>query len=112
MKPVWILASLATAAVGAAFSVSSAFAEEEGVIEEIIVTAQKRDQALKDVPMSVSAVTAEDVAAMGAVNLSELQTTVPSLTVSSLGGVAESIKIRAVSRREACCRWWGATSMR
>ncbi len=97
MKPVWILASLATAAVGAAFSVSSAFAEEEGVIEEIIVTAQKRDQALKDVPMSVSAVTAEDVAAMGAVNLSELQTTVPSLTVSSLGGVAESIKIRAVS---------------
>ena len=97
MKPVWILASLATAAAGAALSASLAFAEEEGVIEEIIVTAQKRDQALKDVPMSVSAVTAEDVAAMGAVNLSELQTTVPSLTVSSLGGVAESIKIRAVS---------------
>ena len=97
MKPVHMLTMLATVGTGAVLSAFPAFAEDQSVIEEIIVTAQKRDQALKDVPMSISAVTAEDVATMGAVDLSELQTTVPSLTVTSLGGVSESITIRAVS---------------
>ena len=97
MNTVRILTLLATLIAGAAFPVSATFAEEEEVIEEIIVTAQKRDQSLKEVPMAVSAVTAEDVAAMGAVNLSEIQTSIPSLTVSTLGGVAETIRIRAIS---------------
>ncbi len=97
MKVIRCLTMLWAAAIVAASAAVSAFAEDDAAIEEIIVTAQKRDQALKDVPMAVSAVTAEDVAAMGAVDLSELQTTVPSLTVSSLAGASETIRIRAVS---------------
>ena len=35
---------------------------DDDTIEELVVTAQKREQALLDVPMSVSAVTAEQIA--------------------------------------------------
>ena len=97
MKTIHSLCALAIAATGTAFSVPLAFGEEAAVIEEMIVTAQKRDQALRGVPMSVSAVTSEDVAAMGAVSLAEIQATVPSLTVSKLDGINETIRIRAVS---------------
>ena len=43
---------------------------------EIIVTSQLREQALFDVPMAVSAVTAEEIQDYGVVDLASLQTTV------------------------------------
>ena len=53
------LQSLALAALLAFVPFATASAEDEGdsVIEEIVVTAQKREQSLMDVPMSVSALT-------------------------------------------------------
>lgn len=74
-------------------------AGDEALVEEVIVTAQKREQALKDVPMAVSAVTAEDIEAVGAVDLNSIQYLVPSLSISNLGGVGitETIRIRAIS---------------
>ena len=71
--------------------------EGEALVEEIIVSAQKREQALKDVPMAVSAVTAEDIEAVGAVDINAIQYLVPSLTISNLGGVSETMRIRAIS---------------
>ena len=79
------------------FAAMSAEEEEAPVIEEIVVTAQKRDQALMDVPMSVSALSADDVATMGAVNLADIQFKIPSLFVSSLGGITETIRVRGIS---------------
>ena len=61
------------------FAVASAEEDDDApVIEEIVVTAQKRDQSLMEVPMSVSALSADDVATMGAVNLADIQFKVPS----------------------------------
>ncbi|MBL4819912.1 MAG: TonB-dependent receptor plug domain-containing protein [Gammaproteobacteria bacterium] len=51
-------------------------------VEEIIVTAQKREQAILDVPMSITAVTSEEIEKMGATDLAQIQSTVPSLTVN------------------------------
>ncbi|MYE10426.1 MAG: TonB-dependent receptor [Gammaproteobacteria bacterium] len=80
------------------FAVTSAEEEDDApVIEEVVVTAQKRDQALMDVPMSVSALSADDVATMGAVNLADIQFKIPSLFVSSLGGITETIRVRGIS---------------
>ena len=80
------------------FAATSAEEEEDAsLIEEIVVTAQKRDQALMDVPMSVSALSADDVATMGAVNLADIQFKVPSLFISSFGGIVETIRIRGIS---------------
>ena len=54
----------------AIFVASSAVAEE--VMEEIIVTAQKREQSVMDVPMAITAVTADELANMGATSIAEI----------------------------------------
>lgn len=78
---------------------TAVLAEEAGdsIVEEIVVTAQKREQSLMEVPMSISALTADDVATMGAVNLADIQFKIPSLFIGSLGGITETIRIRGIS---------------
>ncbi len=59
--------------------------EKESAIDEIIVTAQKRQQKLSDVPMSISALSQDDLDQSGIDGLLELGATVPSLTVVESG---------------------------
>ena len=58
------------------------------VLEEIIVTAQKREQSLEDVPASVSAMNAETVRDLlgSAENIRALANRVPSLNIESSNG--------------------------
>ena len=58
------------------------------VLDEIIITAQKREQALEDVPVSVSAVTGETVRDLlgSAENVRALANRVPSLNIESSNG--------------------------
>jgi iron complex outermembrane receptor protein len=46
-------------------------------IEEVIVTANKREQTLQDIPMSVSVTSAEQIEQSAIVDLIDLQTAVP-----------------------------------
>ena len=78
-------------------TVTSAQEEEASEIEEMVVTAQKREQSLMDVPMAVSTLSSADVESMGAVNLEEIQFKIPSLFVSSLGGDVQNIRMRGIS---------------
>jgi len=52
-------------------------------IEEIIVTATKREQSIQDVPIAVSAFAAEDLQARGISELEDLQQISPSISVYS-----------------------------
>lgn len=64
---------------------------------EIIVTATRRDSALSDVPLAVSAVTAESLQNSGANDIRQLNQLAPSLLVSSTGSEANgSARIRGV----------------
>lgn len=56
---------------------------ETGVIEEILVTAQKREESIQDVPMSISAYTGEMMQSLGSDTVVELQAQVPNLNVGS-----------------------------
>ena len=60
----------------------------EGVLEEIIVTAQKREQSLEDVPASVSAISGDTVRDYlgSAENIRALAGRVPSLQIESSNG--------------------------
>ena len=49
-------------------------------LEEVIVTAQKRSESLRDVPISITAVTGEQLAKQGINSTDDLQRIVPSLT--------------------------------
>ena len=60
---------------------------------DIIVTANRRNEALSDVPMAVSAVTAQTLQYTGASDIRQLQQVSPSLLVSS-----SSSEARAPSR--------------
>jgi iron complex outermembrane receptor protein len=67
------------------------------VIDVVVVTAQKREQNLFDVPMSVSAVSGDEIAERGAVELEDLQYTVPGLSIAQLAPGSEQIELRGIS---------------
>ncbi len=69
-------------------SISAVAAEEESGpgIQEIVVTARKREENLQGVPISISAITADRIQADGVQSVQDLQYLVPGLSVSSTNG--------------------------
>lgn len=61
-------------------------AEDEGGLTEIIVTAQKREQSLQDVPIAVTAVTAESLQANRIFSVNDLSGLAPGMTVKPSPG--------------------------
>jgi iron complex outermembrane receptor protein len=53
--------------------------------DAIVVTAQRREERLKDVPITVMALSGNDLAASGATGSRDLQAVVPGLTITSTG---------------------------
>jgi len=70
---------------------------DDELVEEIIVTAQKRATSLQDVPFSVAAVTSEDIEQSGATNIVELARNVPGLYITDLGPGQSQVAIRGIS---------------
>jgi iron complex outermembrane receptor protein len=66
------------------------------ILETVEVTALKTRNKLQDVPASVTALTADDLARAGLVNSADLQQRVPGLSLSS-GGRETNLAIRGVS---------------
>ena len=65
------------------------------VLEEIVVTAQKREQSLQDVPISMLAISGDDIVQGGFANMEDLSVFVPNLFMSdSLTG--QNIVIRGI----------------
>ncbi len=67
------------------------------VLEEITVTATKRETTIQDVPFSINAQTEKDIIRTGATNLEELSRNVAGLTVQNLGPGQTQVAIRGVS---------------
>lgn len=72
-------------------------ASDETIIEQIIVTAQKRETALQDVPFSVAAPTGEQIRNAGASSLAEVGRMVPGLAIADLGPGQSQVALRGVS---------------
>jgi iron complex outermembrane receptor protein len=72
---------------------------EEGAA--IVVTAQKRTQNIQDVPISITALGANDLAQRGTLDTDTLSAAVPSLQISNLGAQGIAIfTIRGVSQND------------
>jgi outer membrane receptor protein involved in Fe transport len=71
-------------------------AEEEGAIEEIVVTAQKRSEGISRVPISIAAVSGDTISSKGTANLEQLSSSVPNLRITQTG-IANRISIRGIS---------------
>ena len=87
-------------AVSGAFAGAHALAADAStapVLEEIIVTAEKRSQNLQDVPISVVAINAQQVQDAGITNIRNLAILTPGLTVTSEGNEAiTTARIRGI----------------
>ena len=70
-------------------------AAESGGLEEIVVTAQKREQSLQDVPASVSAISGAKIAQTGIVKLGDLTGLVPNLQIQQ-DPIGDRINIRGI----------------
>ncbi len=65
------------------------------VLEEVVVTAQKREQSLQDVPIAVAAMSGEKINDNGIVDLEELALNIPNFTINK-GAANPNIFIRGV----------------
>jgi len=63
-----------------------ASAAEPAVVEEVVVTAGKREQTLQDVPISVAVVGGKQIEQAGVVLFNDLQSSVPNLQIDQTNG--------------------------
>jgi iron complex outermembrane receptor protein len=85
-----LLALLTAAPLGA-------YAADEDTLAEIVVTAQKREQKLQDVPISVSAVSGADLDSSGAHDFRDVLLSIPGLSYSGTEPGQSNYSIRGVS---------------
>src|SRR5258706_7770409 len=82
----WVAATVAIALAGSA-SFAMAADEQPGIVlDEVIVTAQKREERLQDVPIAISVVDSALLASTNSRNLTELQGAVPSVFFAGNSG--------------------------
>ena len=73
----------------------------QGVLQEVVVTAQKREQNLQDVGISVAALSADELKSMGVNSVDQLGSTVPGVMIFQFGEEATTtITIRGVSQND------------
>src|ERR1700736_5875043 len=68
-----------------------------GALQEVIVTAQKREANLQDVPFSVSATSQDQIRNSGSDNLVDLARNIAGFTVADLGPGQSQMAIRGIS---------------
>ncbi len=69
-------------------------------LEEIVVTARRREENMQDVPVAVTGLSAEDLQTIGVRTITDLQQSVPGLQFGESGAKTPSIFIRGIGQRE------------
>jgi iron complex outermembrane recepter protein len=70
-------------------------------VEEIVVTAQKREESLSDVSIAVSAFSGEDMAALGITDTRDLSTFIPGFSYADSGYTVPIYSLRGVGFNES-----------
>jgi iron complex outermembrane recepter protein len=93
----WCAPALSQASSSAKTS-SQAVADD--TLTEVLVTAQRREQRLQDVGISVTAISGEDLAALNMLTAADLARVVPSLKMNEYSSAAVVFNIRGVSQND------------
>jgi iron complex outermembrane receptor protein len=97
MKRTFLISSAAAAALLAAPPALAQTGGEAVDLGELVVTAQKREERLQDVPAAVSVITGDAIAARGSVNLESAQYLVPTLNFRKSGtAINQTLFLRGV----------------
>ncbi len=95
-KTLLVAQASALAVTMALMAAPAAFAAESE-IEELVVTARKREETLIDVPFAISAQSEATIRERGVTNIEDLSRTVASFSVQNLGPGQSQIAIRGIS---------------
>jgi outer membrane receptor protein involved in Fe transport len=93
---------IALAALGSSLATNNAAAQESGapVLDEIVVTAQRREEKLSDVPLSISAFSQENLDSRGVRNIDDIARLTPGISFTrgdARNGQAANIAIRGIN---------------
>ena len=82
---------------------SPSLSTEKPLLEEIVVTAQKREESLQDTPIAVTALTSDAIESRGIADISELQNYTPNLvfdTTAAISGLSSGavVYIRGIGQ--------------
>src|SRR6187551_1092219 len=83
---------LSTAVIAAVFATGSVPVRAQG-LEEIIVTARKREEALQTVPLAIIAFTSDDLAKRTATGMSDLSRLTPGFSFEDYGGTGNTAPV-------------------
>jgi len=96
-----ITALLTTAALHAPLATAAETPPRDmQVLQEVIVTATKRSEPLQDVPLSITAITSDDITTRGFTNYADMLNSVPGVYFQDLGAGQGTIRIRGISASE------------
>jgi iron complex outermembrane receptor protein len=91
--------SIITPSLTLIFSSANAQSGASDIIEEVVVTARRRDEALKDVPVSMTAFTAQDIESAGIELPHQAIALTPNVTVVQVQNAGNSfVTIRGISQ--------------
>ena len=80
----------------AAFVATPAMAQGSGQLEEIVVTAQKRETSLEKTPMTINVLGGEQLQMQGMKEVKDLKASVPGLTLNESPGGLPGISVRGI----------------
>lgn len=86
---------LSLSALALAVATASTAQAQSLMLEEVIVTAQKREQSLQDVPIAVAAMSGEKISDIGITGLEELTLFIPNVNINQ-GQATSNLFIRGV----------------
>jgi outer membrane receptor protein involved in Fe transport len=84
-------------AVAVSSAISGNALAQQGPLEEIIVTARKRDENLQDVPQAIQAISADQIARAGITGIDDYSRMIPSMSYVTYGPGTSKIVFRGVA---------------
>lgn len=88
--------NLLAAAIALSLTAPAIAQNDSPALEEVMVTAQKRPQSLRDVPLSVNALSGEKIESAGITNIETMADYIPSFNMTQTG-IGTNIAIRGIS---------------
>jgi len=90
---------LATVALGCALPVASSPALAQGTVEEIVVTARKREENLQEIPLAITALTADDISKRSIQSMADVAAATPGMIFfENIQGTLSTPVIRGLSQ--------------
>ena len=83
----------------AAATLLSSIPAAYGALEEVIVTAQRKEETLQDAAIAIDAVSGDSMAKQGITDIYSLADSVPSLTIAEGGGGSSQLYLRGIGNR-------------